>query len=209
MKELEQRLIDLEAQFGGRVEGPKRHASPLDARENRLSGRMQGGDRMATKHKYASIYARHLADRLESVKVLVEVGVFQGSGLAIWCELFPEASIIGLDIDLSHYAENIPRLLGLGAFRANFPSVRTYDQLCPCSLEDVLSAPIDIYIDDGLHTDDAILSSLKHVAPHLAPNATCFLEDTKTVGPKVREAYPAWKVIEYENIVYASPTKGQ
>ena len=205
-EEMAARLVELETRFGGRVIGTKRHASIYDDREDRLIGRIQGGDRMAAKHQYASIYARHLAPRLDAVKTLVEVGVFRGTGLAIWCELFPGARVIGLDIDLSHYAEAAPKIIKAGAFSANEPSLRTYDQLAPCSLDDALDGrQIDVYIDDGLHTDEAILTSLNHVIPHLSPGAACFLEDTATVGPKVKKALPEWEVIEYANLVFVSP----
>jgi hypothetical protein len=202
---LKRRLVAMELKFGGQSHGTKRHVSPLDLREESMTCRIKGGDRMGTKHKYASVYAAHLIGFVGKPITLVEVGVFRGVGLAIWCDLFPSGYIVGLDIDLSHYGEAVPGLIRRGAFTKNRPRLRTYDQLAPCCLEDALKGrKIDVYIDDGLHTDEAILSSLLHAKQYFSVDAGIFLEDTTTVGPKVREVMPEWNIEIYENIVHAS-----
>lgn len=61
---------------------------------------MIGGDRML-HHGYAKKYAEYLLpflNRVQPVTVL-ECGILRDTGIAIWCDLFQEGRIIGLDID--------------------------------------------------------------------------------------------------------------
>ena len=102
--------------------------SPLDPTGSETLA--DGGDRML-HHGYANHYARFLepyvknrGDRI----VICEVGVLEGTGLAIWCDLFPNARCIGLDIDLSNVKGNMDNLRGLGAFSRNSPELFEYDQ---------------------------------------------------------------------------------
>jgi len=57
------------------------------------------------RHGYGKCYAEFLKPLLMNLEnqhiTLVEIGILNGSGLAIWCDLFPRARVIGFDIDLS------------------------------------------------------------------------------------------------------------
>ena len=90
------------------------------------TGENRGGDRMSPfYHGYGETYAEFLkpflANRMKRI-TLVEVGILNGSGLAIWCDLFPNARVIGLDLDLSNFERNRPFLESKGAFEKNPPS---------------------------------------------------------------------------------------
>ena len=63
--------------------------------------------------------------------IIAEFGILKGTGLAIWCDLFPDARVIGLDIDLGHFEENRSTLERRGAFKQNKPELHEYDQLVP------------------------------------------------------------------------------
>jgi hypothetical protein len=61
-----------------------------------------------------------------------------------------------------------------------------------------LTGQVDVYIDDGLHSDAAILSSLRNAIPFLNIGAVCFLEDNTTVAEAVRALCPpAWLVTSH------------
>ena len=90
---------------------------------------MTGGDRML-HHGYGPTYARYLRPFLGGRNLTVaEFGILKGTGLAIWCDLFTDARVIGLDIDLGHFEENRSRLARRGAFKQNRPELHEYDQL--------------------------------------------------------------------------------
>lgn len=133
-------------------------------------------------HNYAPSYARHLRHWLErgATPTIVEVGILRGSGLAIWCELFPRSMVVGLDIDLSHIRDNIPNLRRRGAFEHNEPELLHFDAYAPDTSELVRrlgGRSIDIVIDDGPHTVEAIYSTAAALRPLLAEHYTYFVED--------------------------------
>jgi hypothetical protein len=103
----------------------------------------RGGDRMSPHyHNYGRCYAQFLkpfiAVPCAPPLILVEVGIFRGSGLAIWCDLFPNARVIGLDIDLSNFEGRRKRLEAMGAFRNNAPELFAFDQLNEAGARSVL-----------------------------------------------------------------------
>jgi hypothetical protein len=175
-------LIRTEIRYGGLVAGvPVRRVSPLDPRaQEQPKGSMRGGDRML-HHGYAPAYALGLARFIGRPNLTIaEFGILKGTGLAIWCDLFPDSRILGFDIDLSHFAENRPALKRRGAFRLNEPEVYEYDQLVDNRelLADVLKGgTLDIVIDDGYHAPTAIIPTWRSARPHLSPSFVYFIED--------------------------------
>lgn len=179
-------LTALERQHGGFVTGLpilawSEHAPPP------VLPWLQGGDRMA-HHDYAEHYARELIGRRYDPLVLVEIGVLQGTGLATWSAALPNATIIGLDIDLQHFHS-----CGRSPERVE---THLYDQLHPGDPGRFLAGrAVDVYIDDGLHTDEAIATSLDAFAPHLAERCVGFVEDNPNAGPVVQRVLgPDWTV---------------
>ena len=176
-------LIKAEVTYGGLVIGVARNkVSSLDPRspEQLAFGGMTGGDRML-HHGYAPVYARFLRPFLgiQNLK-LAEFGILKGTGLAIWCDLFPEACVLGFDIDPAHYQFNRAELQRRGAFRRNLPEVFEYDQLQngTSTLTAALQGDtLDIVIDDGLHSIESIVMTWRSVRPHLSRPFVYFIED--------------------------------
>jgi hypothetical protein len=107
MDDLVQRLIDSEEKYAQAVKA-KAHVKSrlLSPQDDRKPGKkIMGGDRMAGMHQYAEHYAKELTRLLgrkpDGDLVIAEVGILKGTGLAVWCDLFPKAIVLGLDIDLS------------------------------------------------------------------------------------------------------------
>lgn len=176
-------LIRSEIAWGGLVtDVARRKVSCRDPRspEQLASGGMTGGDRML-HHRYAPIYADHLAPFLDTASIrLAEFGILRGTGLAVWCDMFPDARVMGFDIDLGHFQANRADLLRRGAFRCNAPEVHEYDQLADgrARLAEVLHGDtLDVVIDDGLHSLDAIVTTWRSVRPHLSRRFVYFIED--------------------------------
>ena len=150
-------------------------------------------------HGYAKDYSKYLKplDREERL-VIAEVGILRGNGLAIWCDLFPNSRILGLDIDTSHFEENRQNLLDRGAFSSNNPEIHTYDQFIPGkeTLSEILRGDkFDICIDDGCHLDEAILCTLESMMPHLSRRFLYFIEDNSNVHNAIKFQYPNLDVL--------------
>ncbi len=136
-------------------------------------------------HGYGESYEEFLKHFLlirEERLTLVEVGILNGSGLAIWCDLFPNARVIGLDLDLSNFQRNRPFLESQGAFSKNKPEVYQFNQLdLPKArnvLRDILGdTRVDIAIDDGCHSIESINITFDALKPYLNRNFVYFIED--------------------------------
>ena len=190
-------LIGTEIKYGGKVSGVKRNkVSPFDPRtkEQLAVGGCMGGDRMLD-HGYASSYSSYLQSyiqQIDSRTTICEFGILKGTGLAVWCDLFPSGRCIGFDIDLSHIGRNMENLVNLGAFSVNSPEIYEYDQFVFSSeyLGKILNGDkIDICVDDGNHSEITILTTLASVLPHLNNNFVYFIEDNRRVHKKINLMY--------------------
>lgn len=199
---LKQLLIAAELRYGGKISNvPRKKVSPLDPRtpEQLKSGGMIGGDRML-HHNYSGKYSFYLLEKYKNKQkiTLIEIGVLTGIGLAIWCNLFRSSRIIGLDIDLSHFYNNIGNLFKLGAFSDNFPEIYEFDQYIDNKLfvEKLLKGnKIDVCIDDGCHSNKCIMTTFQSMLPNLSNNFTYFIEDNAEVHTLIREKYPELDVV--------------
>ncbi|MCG8668637.1 MAG: hypothetical protein MI867_04425 [Pseudomonadales bacterium] len=188
-------LVGTELKFGGiETNVPRNKVSPNDPRTKAQlqKGGMIGGDRMY-HHGYADKYAEFLAPFVKQPpKTVVEAGILKGTGLAIWCDLFPKARVLGLDIDLNHIQSNMANLEKRGAFRENRPELYEYDQLIDNTeyVRALLKGDtIDVCIDDGLHSHDSILTTMDSLLPFLSKKFVYFIEDNDTVHEKIREKF--------------------
>jgi len=185
-------LTDLERRYApdkGKLPAVR---SPLEQwRNNRWN---EGGDKMSPeRHGYAADYARLLSRW--TAPTVVEVGVFQGASLAIWCDLFPDGRVIGLDFDMSRYYRHLPILKDAGAFGKSEPVlVGMWDAYAPDmpSLKAALAGrTIDVLIDDGPHTDVSVLSVLDAVMGLLSPQFTYIVEDMPNGEALLRSRLPS------------------
>ena len=208
-------LIQRERMYGGMTSGVvRRRVSTLDPRshEELSHTTMTGGDRMhPANHGYGRIYAKYLRSFVQSTAnvTLVEVGILKGTGLAVWSDLFPKGRIIGLDLDLSHFFENLQWLRDAGAFSADNCSVYEFDGFeknsdLRCILSEN-SERIDIVIDDASHIDEAIVATFDSFRPHLANNFVYFVEDNKNVWKVLKTRYPQYKIRSLRHMTVICP----
>ena len=180
-------LVATEAKYGGlQTNIPRNTVSAHDPRSKRelATGGMIGGDRMsAEQHNYGDTYAMFLKPFLlrdpQSLTV-IEIGILKGTGLAIWADLFPGCTLIGLDIDLDHIRKNMAFLKARGAFSHGDPILHAFDQFNDNRglLAGTLSGrKADIVMDDGFHTEEPIIRTFRSVEPHLADAFVYFVED--------------------------------
>ena len=177
-------LIGLEQKYSPTVVKGRGVLSPLV--RNPHAPWNLGGDKMAAdRNGYAEVYARLLADL--DPWTMVELGVFRGESMAVWCDVFPDTVIYGLDVDLSRYYEHYPTLRERGAFRSNYPFVYQFDAYEPDAPEFEGLDGIDLFIDDGPHTADAIENVLRLFGPMMNDGGVYVVEDFPN-GDRLLEA---------------------
>lgn len=110
-------------------------------------------------------YARLLAG-LKADRVL-EIGVKGGGSTALWKQLFPEATVVGLDIDVR------PHLGGDGVVYVQG------DQSDAAQLTALAEqhGPFDLVIDDGSHQSAHQAVSLRTLLSHVRPGGLYVIED--------------------------------
>ncbi len=128
-------------------------------------------------HCYTPVYhrlLRHYRDR--KLKVL-EIGVGGygdqtrgGQSLAMWRDYFPDAAIVGIDIQEKAFDLG-PRV-----------TILRGSQVDPEFLAEVLRdhGPFDIIIDDGSHQNAHVIESFRLLYPTLAEGGTYVVEDVQT-----------------------------
>lgn len=175
----------------------------------------QGGDRMSPfHHDYAPDYARFLKPWLSHAGplTLIEIGILNGTGLALWCDLFPKARIIGLDIDTSNFHAHLPRLRHLGAFSQNIPEVHFFDQLDPAQMNRTLKSVLasdhaNIVIDDGCHSIESIEKTFAALLPFLASRYTYFIEDNREAYRTMKHLHPKLRWLPRDELTICLPPR--
>ena len=193
---LSDRLIALEARFAPKILTGRPVFSPLDP--NNHAPWELGGDKMhPDRHGYAKAYEEVLSGLRPWV--VVELGVFLGASLAMWDALWPDAEIIGLDLDFSRFWEHLPELYRESAFPELLPSLVEFDAYGPVDplLKVLDGRSIDVFVDDGPHTEDAIRRVAGMVAPLMAERSVYVVEDFRGGARILTEAFPDARILSY------------
>jgi len=126
--------------------------------------------RKITKWKhYFPIYEKHFGSiRNKPIKIL-EIGILNGGSLEMWRYYFPEATIVGIDINPNckqHEQEGI--------------NVRIGDQTDENFLQSLIDefGTFDLIIDDGSHHVAHVNKTFQFLFPKLADDGIYFIEDT-------------------------------
>ena len=185
-------LIKLENEFAPQIDKGPSVFSPFERK--RKSKTNEGGDKMGPdRHNYAHVYAALLEGL--NPQMVVELGVFRGTSLALWCELFPEAMVVGLDLDFDRFRENEQKLRDRGAFAVNFPLLHEWDAYGD-EVEFLADLPgIDLFVDDGPHRADAIRNTVRLVGPLMNPGGVYVVEDFPGGGDILADAFPKAQII--------------
>jgi hypothetical protein len=144
-----------------------------------------GSDKSSRWHNYTMVYSALFGKFRDRALRIFELGLGTnnptlasnmgthgkpGASLHGWRELFPDAAVFGADIDRDILFEH--------------DRIRTFycDQLDSAAIRDLwsqpaLQAPMDIIIDDGLHTFDGNISFLNGSLEHLRPGGIYVVED--------------------------------
>lgn len=140
-------------------------------------GRRHGTDKGS--NDYLRHYERWLRPLREAPIVILEIGVAEGGSLRMWRDYFSAARIVGID-DRAECAAQASEGI----------AVEIGDQRDPSFLDEVLrrhGSP-HVVVDDGAHTDSAIIDTLEHLFPRLVPGGLYFVEDLHaSYDPRFRD----------------------
>ena len=121
------------------------------------------------RHNYLIRYDHVFGAARHRVKRMVEIGVQSNASTEMWREYFPNAEIIGIDIDPEckrFESDRIKVIIGDQTDRAFLQKFAREN-----------FGTIDIVVDDGLHTPNAILTSFSSLYPALSPHGIYAIED--------------------------------
>lgn len=123
---------------------------------------------------YLEIYERLWRDLQYQPITLLEIGIYNGNSLRVWCKWFPSATIIGIDSN-----ETNP----MRTDRAKLHFGKQEDIGFLESLSDIYSG-FDIIIDDGGHYWQDQQISFETLWPYLKTGGMYIIEDLHTSADK-------------------------
>ena len=138
-------------------------------------------DKSSADHDYLSFYEERLGHLTGERFSMLEIGIFRGGSLKTWGEYFPNAEIVGLDIDpgARDYAGDNRHVFIGDASRSE-----TADFIV-----EKHGRPL-IVLDDGSHIWHHQIESLRYFWPKILPGGYFIMEDLHTSMPLQITNYP-------------------
>lgn len=139
-------------------------------------------DKASTYHNFLRFYDRVLTPFRSRSFVMFEIGVYKGSSVATWTEYFPNAKIVGLDIDPA-----------TRQYEAGHIHIRVGDATNPLFLSSVVEEfgqPF-LVLDDGSHLWQHQIETFRYLFPALLPGGIFIIEDLHTSFEQLCNDYSA------------------
>lgn len=151
------------------------------------SGRHVNGTDKESNHHYGDAYECIISldwglnEQRKDVKLMMEVGVADGSSLCAWREVFPNALIVGMDIHHSDRAHGD---------RIEF---RIGDQTSQQDCENAAAGRMfDMIVEDATHLLPNTLLTLLYLWPFVRPGGIYVIEEFANVGALRRNIMELW-----------------
>ena len=131
-------------------------------------------DAIAKPSRYLPTYEHHLKHLRSRRFALLELGVWKGASLAMWCAAFPKATIVGVDLQPAAELSVPPG--------AHFFSGEQSDATLLAAIRNELAPQgFDVIVDDASHLAQNTADSLRVLFnDHLSPGGKYFIEDWRT-----------------------------
>lgn len=133
-------------------------------------------DKSSQGHNYGVLYDKWFEPLKESVKNILEIGVFiDGRSLCVWNDYFPNALIYGIDIIDPLSWDKIK-----DRERVVYSRMDQGDQKALDGLAQLVGEPFDIIIDDGSHNMHHQQLTMKYMLKYVRPGGIYVVEDLHT-----------------------------
>jgi cephalosporin hydroxylase len=137
----------------------------------------QGGTDKANGHNYTSTYAKYLAEmRADSIN-FVEIGVWHGGSMAMWCKYLPKAKFLFYDI-ANQVKPKADKHIDWTRSRLHIASAYTPESVQVA--RDYFKNGIDFLLDDGPHTLDSMLQVVSLYSPLMNQGGVLMIEDVQS-----------------------------
>lgn len=150
-------------------------------------GRHTNGTDKESNHHYGDAYESIFPDR-SKIKLLLEVGVADGSSLLAWQEIFPQAKIVGLDIHDSEHAIKNGIEFHLGDQRSKADCERAAG-----------GRKFDAIIEDGFHSMEHTLQTLLWLWPFVAPGGVYVVEEWADIHSCKANIMALWRTNRHDD----------
>jgi hypothetical protein len=131
-------------------------------------------------HNFTPIYERFLFDKRDSVKKVLEIGVFRGSSVQMWERYFPNAKILGLDITSVYFNE---RTFGDRVTLSICDATDNNQLTSTLAHNSFEPGTVDFIIEDGSHRVSDQVKTLGLAWKYVKPGGIYILEDMHTAVP--------------------------
>lgn len=132
-----------------------------------------GTDKASNIHGYCQKYERYLPFDRQKPLTLLEIGVLSGASILAWSEFYPNARVVGVDInpDCAQFHDedrNITIEIGSQADGAFLQHVAEQ------------YGPFDLIVDDGSHLQNHVIFSFECLWPWVKAGGVYVVEDSVT-----------------------------
>ena len=123
--------------------------------------------------RYLSEYLRVLGGELDSIRIVVELGVAEGASLLAWSRLCPEAVCLGVDVRQPARLDSAVRRLGI----EGRVKLLSGDHNEPETFASGIPQGVDLIVDDGSHLLEPTRRCFAALFPKLRPGGWYCIED--------------------------------
>ena len=144
-------------------------------------GKTTGTDK-ANYHNFTPVYERFLFDKKDTMKQIVEIGVYHGASIKMWDIYFPTCKILGLDINSAFFTEH------------TF-SDKVKLEVCTATNEEAFVktltkhsieiGSVDMIIDDASHIVSHQRKTIDIAWKYVKPGGLYIIEDMHTSIPEL------------------------
>lgn len=133
-----------------------------------------GTDKGSNWHNFANLYEEIILPFYDTIKGVIEIGVFKGQSLKMWEEYFPEAIIVGIDKNLKQEVKSEGRIK---VIEGSQDSQKTLSKAVS-----LLDGNLNLVIDDGSHINKLTISSYEYLFPLMNPGGIYIIEDSNAAS---------------------------
>jgi len=139
-----------------------------------------GTDKASRYHDYLNFYESFFAPLRDTPLTILEIGVLDGASLKTWEAYFPEATIVGAEINAK------AKVFERGRIKIELLDQSDVQELTNVGMK---YGPFDIVVEDGSHMLEHQITSLRTLFPFVKPDGIYIVEDLQTNYGGLRAKY--------------------